>query len=325
MADKKTMKTLNGYEIVDEKAREDIAKNKEEVNQTIDDLPNHYYPIKKGETSLKGYVKICAYDEKGAAILIPSGPNAYNVARYDSDSALETVTYTSDRFPKGSETSVIDQKAVNFRSLVLYNTQRIMPKTLDLIAENAYPLFTANGKRRICGYSQTAPMLYPFGEFVAGGVPQYEWDLRLKAGPISEEGINKWRDSSNGEGSDAVNWGVLRRLLFTVSGRIRLEVGKALTFKRNQMYVIQCFDEDYKAKKITINGGTKNGEKCELLFVLVGDNVSDTYADSLLLYTTGATISITNLAATASDAYSVSPADGCFLQYFALGQRGEID
>lgn len=107
----------------------------------------------------------------------------------------------------------------------------------------------------------------------------------------------------------------------TVSSQKQLQPGIALAFSAHRMYVVQCFDSSWNLQKMTIIGGGKAGEECKFAFVIVGDK-SDNLT-SLVLYQTGSTINLTNLAGTSGNSTGIKPSnDQHFLSYFEIGGNG---
>lgn len=92
---------------------------------------------------------------------------------------------------------------------------------------------------------------------------------------------------------------------------------KPLTFEANTVYLVQCYDNDYNLQDLFLNGGTKDKQKAKMAIVFVNE-VSVGRVDSLVIYQTGSTINITNLAGTADGATGISPSSGNRLLYFKL-------
>lgn len=117
-------------------------------------------------------------------------------------------------------------------------------------------------------------------------------------------------------------WGKTVSTTPMVSGQTKLGVGETLDFQEHTMYVVQCFDADWTAAKMNIVGGTKANTECKFALVFVGGRDAS-YCDSLMVYQTGSSLNITNLAGTAGQATGLTPTDeNCFLTYYTVGGNG---
>lgn len=108
----------------------------------------------------------------------------------------------------------------------------------------------------------------------------------------------------------------------TVSSQKQLQPGIALTFLEHKMYVVQCYDSSWDLQKMTIIGGGKAGQECNFAFVIVGTR-DDNYTSSLVLYQTGSTLNLTNLAGTSGNSTGIKPSnDQHFLSFFEISGNG---
>lgn len=104
--------------------------------------------------------------------------------------------------------------------------------------------------------------------------------------------------------------------------RQKLAPGKELIFEAHSMYVVQCYDISDNLADFTILGGGKNGTKGRFAMAFLGDKISNSTLQSLMVYQTGS-INISNLAGTSGSSYGLKPSNGShYLIYYKIGGKG---
>ena len=104
--------------------------------------------------------------------------------------------------------------------------------------------------------------------------------------------------------------------------RKKLAPGEELIFEAYSMYVVQCYDSSDNLADFTILGGGKNGTKGRFAMAFLGDKISNSSLQSLMVYQTGS-INISNLAGTSGSSYGLKPSNGShYLVYYKIGGKG---
>ena len=104
--------------------------------------------------------------------------------------------------------------------------------------------------------------------------------------------------------------------------RKKLAPGEELIFEAYSMYVVQCYDSSDNLADFTILGGGKNGTKGRFAMAFLGDKISNSSLQSLMVYQTGS-INISNLAGTSGRSYGLKPSNGShYLVYYKIGGKG---
>ena len=112
----------------------------------------------------------------------------------------------------------------------------------------------------------------------------------------------------NSDGKDIVTWH-------------KLAPGEQLIFEAHSMYVVQCYDSSYNLADFTILGGGKDGTKGRFAMAFLGDKISNSTLQSLMVYQTGS-INISNLAGTSGRSYGLKPSNGShYLVYYKIGGK----
>lgn len=103
--------------------------------------------------------------------------------------------------------------------------------------------------------------------------------------------------------------------------RKKLAPGEQLIFEAHSMYVVQCYDNSGNLADFTILGGGKNGTKGRFAMAFLGDKISNSTLQSLIVYQTGS-INISNLAGTSGSSYGLKPSNNSdCLVYYKLGGK----
>lgn len=103
--------------------------------------------------------------------------------------------------------------------------------------------------------------------------------------------------------------------------RQKLAPGEQLIFEAHSMYVVQCYDTSDNLADFTILGGGKNGTKGRFAMAFLGDKISNSTLQSLMVYQTGS-INISNLAGTSGSSYGLKPSNGShYLIYYKIGGK----
>lgn len=103
--------------------------------------------------------------------------------------------------------------------------------------------------------------------------------------------------------------------------RKKLAPGEQLIFEAHTMYVVQCYDSSGNLADFTILGGGKDGTKGRFAMAFLGDKISNSTLQSLMVYQTGS-INISNLAGTSGSSYGLKPSNGShYLVYYKLGGK----
>ena len=103
--------------------------------------------------------------------------------------------------------------------------------------------------------------------------------------------------------------------------RKKLAPGEQLIFEAHSMYVVQCYDNSDNLADFTILGGGKNGTKGRFAMAFLGDKISNSTLQSLMVYQTGS-INISNLAGTSGSSYGLKPSNGShYLIYYKIGGK----
>lgn len=104
--------------------------------------------------------------------------------------------------------------------------------------------------------------------------------------------------------------------------RHKLAPGEQLIFEAHSMYVAQCYDTSNGLADFTILGGGKDGTKGRFAMAFLGDKISNSTLQSLMVYQTGS-INISNLAGTSGSSYGLKPSNGShYLVYYKIGGKG---
>ena len=104
--------------------------------------------------------------------------------------------------------------------------------------------------------------------------------------------------------------------------RKKLAPGEQLIFEAHSMYVVQCYDTSGNLADFTILGGGKNGTKGRFAMAFLGDKISNSTLQSLIVYQTGS-INISNLAGTSGSSYGLKPSNNSdCLVYYKIGGKG---
>lgn len=104
--------------------------------------------------------------------------------------------------------------------------------------------------------------------------------------------------------------------------RKKLAPGEELIFEAYSMYVVQCYDSSDNLADFTILGGGKNGTKGRFAMAFLGDKISNSSLQSLMVYQTGS-INISNLAGTSGSSYGLKPSNNSYrIVYYKIGGKG---
>lgn len=287
-----------------------------------------YYPLTPSSELVEEYL-VTGYSVKGEPTYFKLGVKDGFIPNYDQEKRLQANCELIDI--TGDYGSYVVNNGALKKYLQQYYISHPVPNTS---AHGIVLGYASKGGTTVKSYT-----LCDYQDFVKEGIPTYDAGYKLSAWSPSMKDVDNntypkslinsellkvcvnQKDINIKNACEVFTKNQINNIetqLFGISGWRNNGKDIPLIFEGFRLYLIQSYDDSGNTKKMTINGGSKDGTECELCVVFVGGKDAN-YTASLVLFTTGSML-VTNLGGTASAATGVTPASGCHLQYFVLGK-----